>query len=233
MMHSSSNGDRSPFGDSLSDEARTAFARLGSRRRYAVGDVLINEGDYAQELLVLHEGLVKVTAQLDNDCESLMDIRVAGEVVGEVAAMDLGPRSATVTACGDVVATVIPRHELMPFLTANPETVLALNRMLCRRLRRSDRWRLEFGSYPVLIRLARVLVELAVSYGQPDRNAVRIGVNLSQSEYAALTGSRTNTVHKMFTRLRKDEIVRTGERYTCIRDLDRLRQVAKLHAPDT
>ncbi|MGX7763399.1 cyclic nucleotide-binding domain-containing protein [Streptomyces angustmyceticus] len=97
-------------------EARTAFTRLGTRCRYVAGDVLIHEGDHAQELLVLHEGLVKVTARLDRDRVWLMDIRVAGDLVGEVAAMGCGPRSATVTACGDVIATVVPRDELEPFL---------------------------------------------------------------------------------------------------------------------
>ncbi|MBL1085911.1 Crp/Fnr family transcriptional regulator [Streptomyces actinomycinicus] len=231
MTHGSNPDDRARFLDMLPDGARAAFTLLGVRRRYAVGDVLINEGDHAQELVVLHEGLVKVTARLDGDRESLMDIKIAGDVVGELAAMDLGPRSATVTACGDVVATVVPGHELVPFLLANPETSLALNRLLCGRLRRSDRWRLEFGGYPVPVRLARVLVELAVSYGRPDRNTVRIDVNLSQSEFAALTGSTTHTVHKALAQLRKDGLITTGIRQTHVRDLARLRKAARLSVP--
>ncbi|WP_059008626.1 Crp/Fnr family transcriptional regulator [Streptomyces specialis] len=233
MIHGSNTDDCAPFLDTLSGGERAAFAQLGSRRHYAVGDVLINEGDHAQELVVLHQGLVKVTARLDGDRVSLMDIRITGDVVGEVAAMDLGPRSATVTACGDVVATVVPRHELWPFLLANPEVSLALNRVLCGRLRRSDRWRLEFGGYPVLVRLARVLVQLAMSYGRHERNAVRIDVNLSQSEFAALTGSTRHTVHKALAQLRMDKIISTGLRQTYVRDLARLRKVARLSVPTT
>jgi CRP-like cAMP-binding protein len=108
---------------------------------------------------------------------------------------------------------------------------LAFNRVLCRRLRRSDRWRLEFGEYPVPVRLARVLVQLAMSYGRHERNAVRIDVNLSQSEFAALTGSRTSTVHKALAKLRRDNIITTGERHTYVRDLARLRKVARLSVP--
>lgn len=231
MTHGLNPGARAPFLDMLSDEARKAFTQLGSRRRYAAGDVLINEGDQAQELVVLHEGLVKVTGQLDGDRVSLMDIRVTGDVVGELAAMDLGTRSATVTACGDVVATLITGAELSPLLYANPEVLLALNRVLCGRMRRSDRRRLEFGEYPVLVRLARVLVEMATSYGRRERNSVRIDVNLTQSEFAALIGSRTNTVHKALTRLREDELITTGCRQTYVRDLARLRKVARLSVP--
>lgn len=233
MIHGFNTDEPASFLDILPEGTRAAFGQLGSRRRYAVGDVLISEGDHEQELVMLHHGLVKVTVRLDDDRVALMDIRIAGDVVGELAAMDLGPRSATVTACGDVVATVVPRNELLPFLHANPEVSLALNRLLCGRVRRSDRRRLEFGEYPVLVRLARVLVELAVSYGRQERNAVRIDVNLSQSEFAALTGSTTDTVHKALARLRRDELITTGLRQTYVRDLVRLRQVALLRVPIT
>ncbi|MFF5650867.1 Crp/Fnr family transcriptional regulator [Streptomyces collinus] len=87
MTQGSNPRSRATFLDTLSPEARAAFNRLGARRRYAVGDVLIHEGDHNQELVVLHEGLVKVTARLDSDRASLMDIWNAGDVVGERAAM--------------------------------------------------------------------------------------------------------------------------------------------------
>ncbi|MCJ1676138.1 Crp/Fnr family transcriptional regulator [Streptomyces sp. APSN-46.1] len=235
MMHGSNPNGRATFLDTMSPEARAAFARLGTPRRYAVGDVLIHEGDHAQELVVLHKGLVKVTARLDRDRVSLVDIRIDGDIVGEMAAMGVGPRSATVTSCGDVLATVVPRNELEPFLLAHAEVSLALNRLLCGRLRRADRLRLELGGYPVPVRLARVLVELAESYGRPRRtfrgldwNRVHIDVNLSQPEFAALTASTTNTVHKALAQLGKDEIITTGLRQTSILDMARLREAALL-----
>ncbi|MFE6281355.1 Crp/Fnr family transcriptional regulator [Streptomyces sp. NPDC057877] len=231
MMHGSNSHGRAAFLDMLSPAARTALLRIGTRRHYSVGDVLIHQGDHVQELMVLHEGLAKVTARLGGDRVWLMDIRVAGDTVGEVAAMGLGPRSATVTACGTVVATAVPRDALEPFLLDHPETSLALNRMLCGRLLRSDRLRLELGGYPVLVRLARVLVELADSYGRPDRNSVRIDVNLSQPELAALTASTAHTVHKALARLRNERIITTGLRQTFVRDMVRLREAALLSVP--
>ncbi|MEV0261200.1 Crp/Fnr family transcriptional regulator [Streptomyces sp. NPDC050617] len=230
MMHASNIGDHVPFLNTLSNEACASFALLGSRRSYGAGAPLIHEGEQAQELMVLHEGVAKVTARLDGGRAALMDIRIAGDVVGELAAVDLGPRSATVTACGDVVATVVPRHELLPFLLTNPDMALALNRVLCGRLRRSDRRRLEFGGYPVLVRVARVLVELAEQYGRPGRKAEFkiIDVNLSQSEFASLTGCTTHTVRKALAELRDSGHITTGARKTEVLDQDGLRKVARL-----
>lgn len=233
MMQGFNPDVRSAFLDTLPPAARAAFIQLGTRRHYTVGDILIHEGDHAQELVVLHEGLVKVTARLDRGRVSLMDIRSAGDIVGEVAAMGAGPRSATVTACGDVAATVVPGHELEAFLLGHPEMSLSLIRTICGRQRRSDRLRLEFGGYPVPVRLARVLVELAVTYGQPERNALRIGVNLSQPEFAALTGARTRSVHKALAQLRDKDIITTGSRQTYVRDMTGLCEAARLSVPLT
>lgn len=230
MMHGSLSYGRVAFLDTLPSEARAAFNRLGTPRCYSAGDVLIYEGDHAQELVVLHVGLVKVTARLDRDRESLVDIRVAGDIVGEVAAMGVGPRSATVTACGEVAATVVPRRELESFLLAHPEISLSLMRMVCGRLRRSDRLRLEFGGYPVPVRLARVLLELAATYGQRERNSLRIDVALSQPEFAALTGAGTRSVQKALARLRQKRIITTDNRRTYVRDLDGLHETALLGA---
>ncbi|MEX3104025.1 MULTISPECIES: Crp/Fnr family transcriptional regulator [unclassified Streptomyces] len=234
MTYGSNPNSRTGFLDTLSPEARAAFTRLGTRRRYAAGDVLMHEGDREHELVVLHEGLVKVSVRLD-DRAQLVDIKAAGDVVGEVAALDGGPRSATVTCGGDVVGTVIPQHELKAFLLAHPETSLPLTRVLCGRLRRSDRLRVELGGFSLQVRLARVLVELAESYGRPadtlrgpNWNKVRIEVALSQSEFAALTASTTDSVHKALARLRQRKIITTGSRQTSVEDMARLRKAARL-----
>ncbi len=164
MIHGSGNHGYVSFLNRLSEAVRTDFERLGERRRFVRGDILISEGDPDHDLMLLHEGVVKVTIRL-NGQESLMDIKIEGEAVGELAAMDHRPRSATVTACGDVTATVVPQHTLRAFLNATPEAAPALGAFVSGRARRADRRLLEFRGYPVKVRLARVLVELATSYG--------------------------------------------------------------------
>jgi CRP-like cAMP-binding protein len=233
MTYRSEHTRRARFLDTLSHEERAAFSQLGTRRLYTGGELLMREGERVSELVVLHEGLVKVTARLGDGRIVLLDIRIAGDIVGEFAVMDFGPRSATVTACGPVAATVVQRRELE---LANPAIWKALCLMVAVGARRSVRWRLDFGGQPVDVRLARVLVELAESYGRPDpgrrgSGAVLIDVDLSQSEFAELIGSTRNTVHKHLALLRGDGIIGTGERRTYVRDLPRLREKARLGVP--
>ncbi len=60
---------------------------------------------------------------------------------------------------------------------------------------------------------------------------MRIDVNLSQSEFAALTASTTHTVHKALAQLRNDEIITTGCSQTSIENMARLREAALLSVP--
>jgi hypothetical protein len=49
-----------------------------------------------------------------------------------------------------------------------------------------------------------------------------IGVDLTQPELAALTGSAEVTIHKALAELRRDELITTGYRRTTVLDLNRL-----------
>ncbi|WP_326611250.1 Crp/Fnr family transcriptional regulator [Streptomyces scopuliridis] len=207
---------------------RTELLRLGTRCRYLSEEILIREGDRSSHVVLLRSGFAKVTAQLDNGHEALLAIRVSGDVVGEMAAMDEAPRSATVTACGEVVASVVRESDLRLFLRDHPEAALAIARIVSQRLRWANRRRVEFGGYPVKVRLARVLAELALSYGHPVPRGLVIGVDLTQPELAALTGSAEVTIHKALRELREEGLITTGYRRTTVLDLRRLREIARL-----
>ncbi|GAB2572219.1 Crp/Fnr family transcriptional regulator [Streptomyces capparidis] len=218
------------FLGTLREPARTELLGLGTRCRYRAGETLIREGDRSNHVILLRTGIVKVTARLENGHEALLAIRVGGDVVGEMAAMDDAPRSATVTACGETVASIVRESDLRLFLGKRPEAWHALAGIVTQRLRWANRRRTEFGGYPVKVRLARVLAELAASHGHRVRRGVVIGVNLTQPELAALTASADITIHKALAELRKEGLITTGYRRTTVLDLDRLREIARLGA---
>ncbi|AUA09487.1 cAMP receptor protein [Streptomyces malaysiensis subsp. malaysiensis] len=214
----------------LPKSVRTGLLELGTRCRYLREEILIREGDRSKHVVLLRSGFVKVTSRLDNGHEALLAIRIGGDIVGEMAAMDDAPRSATVTACGEIAASIVRESDLRLFLSNHPEAAMALAGIVAQRLRWANRRRVEFGGYPVKVRLARVLAELATSYGLRVPRGLVIGVDLTQPEMAALTGSAEVTIHKALAELRRDGLITTGYRRTTVLDLARLRDVARLGA---
>ncbi|MFJ3551560.1 Crp/Fnr family transcriptional regulator [Streptomyces sp. NPDC090114] len=207
---------------------REELLRLGVRTRFEAGEVLLREGADDRHVLLLLSGFAKVTARVENGEESLLAVRVGGDTVGEMAAMDGAPRSATVTACGPMTARVLQPGALRALLMRRPEVAITLTGIVADRLRWANRRRLDFRGYQVKVRLARLLVELATTYGHPVDGGAVLGCRLTQLDLAALTGAAETTVHKGLRELRDEGLLETGYGSTVIRDLPRLRHIADL-----
>jgi CRP-like cAMP-binding protein len=208
--------------------ARSLLGVLSPPAPFERGDVLLTEGGHDRHVMLLLSGFAKVTATVENGEISLLAVRVGGDTVGEMAAMDGSPRSATVTACGRVTVRIIQQAELHALLMRRPEIAVALTGIVSDRLRWANRRRLDFRGYSAKARLARLLVELATAYGRPGAGGVVIGCRLTQPEMAALTGAAETTVHKGLRELRDEGLLDTGYRTTTVRDLARLKHVADL-----
>jgi CRP/FNR family transcriptional regulator, cyclic AMP receptor protein len=208
--------------------ARLELLGRGTEVRFDAGDVLLREGWDDRHVLLLLSGFVKVTATVENGQTSLLAVRAAGDTVGEMAAMDGAPRSATVTACGPLTARRLSADVLRELLLSRPEISLVLTGIIANRLRWANRRRLDFSGYPAKVRLARLLVELADCYGTDRAEGVEIGCSLTQPELATMVGAAETTIHKVLSELRKDVLLKTGYRTTTILDLPRLIGLADL-----
>lgn len=214
----------------LSPSAADDLMRLGTGCRFASRTVLLREGDLSTHVYLLMGGIVKVTATTPEGGFALLAIRAAGDLIGELAGLDGQPRSATVTAAGDVVARVISQPVFNGYLNRHADAAVAVSRTVAAKLRWATRRRIDFSGSEVRVRLARVLVELATTYGERTSVGVRIGVPLTQPELAALVGAAEPTVHQALAALRKDKVVDTGYRSTTVLDPSALRAIA--HVPE-
>lgn len=210
----------------LSELARQRLFGLGAKKQYAdSGQVLIREGDATSVVFLLLAGMVKVSGA--TDCgEALLAIRVGGDVVGELSAMDSRPRLATVTTAGPVIARIIGQDEFIGFLSRNPDVALAITRGVGDKLRSATARRIDFTGCDVATRFARVLLELAVRYGEQTPAGTVIRCPLTQTELATLVGAAEPTVQRVLRQLRADSVVATGYRETTILDMAGLRRRA-------
>ncbi|MEU4113437.1 Crp/Fnr family transcriptional regulator [Kitasatospora sp. NPDC028055] len=223
-------GERRParFLGSLSGPVREELLSIGSPQQYSPGEKILVEGAPGDYLVLLKSGCVKVTGRLANGREALLAIRVGGDVVGEMAVLDDVPRSATVTACDDIDAHVVQGRAMRSFLDKRPEAAIQIVRLGNRRLRTANSWRIEFGEFPVRVRLARVLAKLAEDYGRPVGSHTLICVDLTQAELAAFIGSKQRAVEKALEGFRDEGIITTGYRQKAVKKLDRLREIGHL-----
>ena len=211
---------------SLTESARRHLLTPGVTRQYRAGTVIIREGDASTHVIVLLDGVVKATGVTLEGKEALLAIRVGGDLVGEFAAFDEGPRSSTVTTCGVVVGRIIRQTEFLAALGGDAALDRAVNRSIVSKLRAANQRRVEFLSYDAPTRVARVLREIAVSYGDRSGNVIEIRWPLTQTELASLATVAEPTVQKALRNLREHAVITTGYRTLTIVDFAALDRIA-------
>jgi nitrogen-specific signal transduction histidine kinase len=117
----------------------TRLAEQSSIRAFAAGTVLVEQGDTSESFFLLVNGRVRVERSRALASKPLMLAELgAGEVVGEMGALNEARRSATVTALENTLAVEIPATALADILLRYHEVATGLLRGLSRRLRVTD-----------------------------------------------------------------------------------------------
>ncbi len=117
----------------LSARQRRKVASLARIRRFADGAPLVRVGQAAAALYVVLDGNVSVR----RPGSRALTLGV-GSIVGELALLDGGTRTATVVAQGDVVTLAIPASRFRTLLRSEPTIAIGIAEELARRLRGAD-----------------------------------------------------------------------------------------------
>lgn len=194
------------------------LVNLGAACTFKHREQLLGQGDSSTHVFVLLSGIVKVTAETANGHTILLAIRIAGDVVGELAAADGQPRTATVTSCGKVLCRRIPAADWRDFLTSDPTAHSALNQTLSQRFRAETERRVEFTEQPAPVRIARVLLAFERSYGRDTLHGRELAFPLSQSELAAAADCALGSVQNTLAAMRRQGVVETRYLGFIVRD---------------
>ena len=155
------------LGVASEDELRKLLA-VCTLRSLTAGSPLFLQGQPATLLYLVIEGEILVSSS-SAEGETLIHRRIGpGEVIGEIAILDGGPRTATGVACGDCTVLAVDRRTFLQFMEGNPKVAIRLAEILARRIRTtSDSLESSiFLSAPQ--RIGKKLVELARARGRPS-----------------------------------------------------------------
>lgn len=203
-----------------------AAFRDARRQRLHPGMLLFTERDASGRVVLVLSGRVKVSTLSDDGQETILAFRGAGDVLGELAAIDGEDHMATVTVVEEGEALILPANRFLWALEREPGLAVALLRSVIGRLRNADRLRAEFVELDVTGRVARRLVELAASYGTPVDGGTRIGLQLSQRELAGWVGASREAVNKALAQLEGRDLVLRDHGSLVVRDVEGLRRRA-------
>lgn len=156
------------------------------------GDVLLRQGDAGDSLIILLEGQARVTVYTANGREIVLEYAGSGAVLGEIALLDGGERTASVIAMGPVRYLVIARAAFETLLAANHQIALRIMRELAVRLRVANQTIETDRAYAAAPRLARFLLRLIRGEG----GAL---ITLSQTELSMFAGISRENINRQLS----------------------------------
>jgi CRP-like cAMP-binding protein len=225
---------KTAFFGPLEHADRLAIARQMVKVEFQPSETVFARGDAGRDVYLVVAGCARLSVfSADGRLLSFKHAN-AGDVFGEIAALDNGLRTADAIALTHVVAMTLAQERLNELIAGNPRVARAAIAWLCRRLRETSEQVKAIALHSVEVRLARyLLARLTPIDGRADGVATggvtaTIEPGLSQSEIASLIGASRQKVNAALGFLEEaGAISRRGRRIACDPAL-----LAQIAAPD-
>jgi CRP-like cAMP-binding protein len=214
---------RLPLFADLAPAELDAVVAVTRSKLCAAREVVVRQGEPADTAFAVVYGRLKVATASGGAHESVVAVLRAGDLFGELAILDGGTRSATVTALEPTLLLAIDRRKLHALLRKEPTVSYKLLFVLARRLRNAIDAR-ERRDVPA--RLARQLVRLADEDGEAVDGGIRLRTELSQRELGAMIGATRESVNKNLAALARRGTVRTDGKRLVV-DVEELRAISR------
>jgi CRP/FNR family transcriptional regulator, cyclic AMP receptor protein len=198
----------SPVLGVLSPEGVARLAAAGRVQALQPGQVLCHRGDPGDACFVVLQGEIEAVAADAEGRQVWLASLIEGAVIGEMAVLDGGPRSATLVCVRRARLFRIDRDPVLAVLRAEPEAALALLAVLVQRLRRTDALAESLAFRSIAARLAQLLL------GQGEG-----AVALTQGRMGELIGASRERVNRTLAAWRAQGWVALGR--SGVRVLDR------------
>jgi CRP/FNR family transcriptional regulator, cyclic AMP receptor protein len=217
------------FGE-LTDQELARVGELAQVRQYGTRDSVVLQGEPARALFAIVRGKLKVVSCGPDGRDTVLGIMAEGEVFGEVALIDGGTRSATVSTIEPCELLLIDREQFLALLQESPLISIKLLVVLAKRLRRLSQRSEDAAFLDVPSRLARSLLDLASRFGERRARSsdICITLKLSQQELGDLVGATRESVNKHLNDWTRQGFLRLQAGRMIIADIDSVRRLARI-----
>ena len=206
------------------DEAQLAdLLSVGTVQATRANDGILRQGDEGTSLVIVLDGVVRISMVTPNGREIILDYAEAGAVVGEIAVLDGQPRTASAIAMWAGRILRLSRTAFEGFIERHPKIAIRLLREMARRLRETDSTIESDRAFTTGPRLARYLKRLT----DQKVHGTRLTRDLSQTELGSFVGISRENINRQLAAWATDGVIELTQGKIRIVDPDYLTQIAE------
>ncbi|MGN6288359.1 MAG: Crp/Fnr family transcriptional regulator [Sphingopyxis terrae] len=207
----------------LSLEDWSDIASRAVQISFAKGKELLVQGDPGDIMLILTEGTARVSMLTAGGREIVLAYAEPGAVLGEIALLDGGERTASVVATSAGSALQLGRNAMRDFAASHPDFAWSLLQQLARRLRTADQTIESDRAYASGPRLARYLKRLI----RKDSVDAEHKVELSQTELGNFAGMSREHINRQLRSWEESGIIALEQGRVRVLDADLLEDISE------
>lgn len=207
--------------------------RVSRTRIYPKGAVVFREGNAALGVYVLSSGRAKISISSADGKKLILRIARGGDILGLYAGLTGRPFEATAEMVEAGRVDFTSRHDLLNLIGRQNGSGLNLLEVFSRQYSELvDHTRIIALSESALEKLARLMMRWSHDFGERTEDGICLRLLLTQEEIAQIIGASRETVTRLFSALKRDQIIRVKRDMMWIRDSPALAAMAQL-SPNT
>jgi CRP/FNR family cyclic AMP-dependent transcriptional regulator len=199
-------------------EALRAVANELVRKKLAAGETLFRQGDQADSIYLIKMGSIKLWKITEEGRIVTLDIRKAGDLLGESVLLEEGTYPIGATCLEPTLTCGFDKMTFERLVVNHPDIGLVVIRNLSRRIQQLSRKVGALSEPNLEDRLYEVLINVASEVGTPTSGGRTIAFPLTHEEIGFLVGAHRVSVTRALTRLRRMGKVRMSGKQMFVRN---------------
>lgn len=171
------------------------------------GQILYYEGTKPLGVFCVSAGIVKVFKSASNGKEQIIRLAQKGEFLGYSSMLGEEVYSNTATIVEDAKICFVPKETFLKVLQEDNNFHRRLTKALCNDIGVMEGKLTDATQKTIRERLAFTLLKLGDTYGVDGGEGEKIDIVLTREEIAGLVGTATETVIRLLSEFKKDELI--------------------------
>ncbi len=180
--------------------------------------VAYRPGDPSDSIYIVRSGRIKIGKITEDGREIILNMLKSGDVFGEMAFLDDGPRETFAEALEDSNLFILTKPDLLSLIKRRPAITYRLAKIIGERRREAEKNMENFLYKGVRERLANLLLRLSDEYGIKDSRGKLLRIKITHQDLANLIGSSRETVSLTLGDFRREGYIDINERKIIIKD---------------
>jgi CRP/FNR family cyclic AMP-dependent transcriptional regulator len=214
-----------PLFADLSEKDLAALVNDFRIREYAEDEIIFRQGDNSRDLYVVVEGKVRIFKISPSGNETSIQIFSTYDIIGEFAAIDSQPRSATARAIVRCALLEMTQDKLLQRMREMSDLAMGMSKLLVSKVRWTAAYAEAVAQYDAAGRLLHILLLYNEQFGEEKEAGKRyeLDLSLNQTDLASLVGARREWTNRILRKWRERGLIEYEAGKIIILDLPRVK----------